>query len=111
MTKAELSEHAITLSIMRYLRSQADVYAFKIAGGVFQRCGLPDIVASVSGITVFLEVKSASGRVSPRQRAEHAKISAAGTLVAIVRSKTEAEAIIVHARRQAQQQNRKVLAL
>lgn len=52
--------------------------------------GLPDLLVVLSGITIFFEVKTKLGSVSPIQRAIHEKIERAGGSVCVVRSVKEA---------------------
>ena len=63
--------------------------AAKAAGSV---SGFPDLTVLMpgAGIVVFLEVKSAKGRVSPVQKALHERMALHGHQVAVVRSPEEA---------------------
>ena len=88
------SEKSITTAIMRWLKSQPDVYAWKTIGSMFTRNGIPDICGSVGRIALYIEVKREDGRASPRQKEEHERIRRAGGWVWIVRSLDEAKNVV-----------------
>lgn len=98
MDGAAVKESAITAAIMRWLHAQPDVYAFKVHGHAMMRVGIPDIVASVGGLAVYLEVKTEKGIVTKRQLAEHDRICASGAICAVVRSLAEVQKIVGAAR-------------
>ena len=79
---------------MRWLKTQRDVYSWKVVGTVYGRNGIPDICGSVGAVVLFLEVKRENGRVSERQAAEHRRIRKAGGFVWIVRSLEEAQSAV-----------------
>jgi hypothetical protein len=85
------SEKSITASIMRWLKTQPDVYAWKTVGTVFGRNGIPDICGNVGTVSLYLEVKTITGKVSPRQAVEHERIRRSGGRVFVVRSLGEAQ--------------------
>lgn len=71
----------------------------KLAGGVAYKLdaraskGAPDRVVVLPGRPpVFVELKSETGRLSPMQRIEHARIRAAGGEVRVLRGMREVEA-------------------
>jgi len=84
-----VAEKTIVAAIMRWLKQQPDVYAWKTVGTTFGRRGLPDIVGNVGGRALYLEVKAADGRASPRQLAEHRRIRSSGSACFVVRSQEE----------------------
>jgi len=81
-----MNESAITAQIMRWLKAQPDVFAWKTIGSVFTQRGIPDICGSVSTVALYLEVKTDKGRVSRSQQVIHNRIAASGSLVFVVRS-------------------------
>jgi hypothetical protein len=95
---AAVKESTITAAIMRWLHAQPDVYAFKVHGHAMMRVGIPDIVASVGGLAVYLEVKTEKGIVTKRQLAEHDLIDASGAICAVVRSLADAQEFVGAAR-------------
>lgn len=56
--------------------------------------GWPDLEIFYHGAVLFLEVKSAKGKVEPTQENIHARLADAGFAPVVVRSFTEAEAAI-----------------
>jgi hypothetical protein len=52
--------------------------------------GFPDVLCIHSGITIYLEFKSARGRLSASQKALHKRLVACGAQVYVVRSFEEA---------------------
>jgi len=59
------------------------------------RPGAPDLLIVHAGRALFIECKSASGRLSEAQRACHAYLAGAGAAVAVVRSLEEAERALI----------------
>ena len=56
-----------------------------------EMAGFPDLlVLGPEGLTAWLEVKAPRGRLSPLQKARHARLSALSHVVAVVRSADEA---------------------
>lgn len=60
--------------------------------GMGVMAGWPDLIVLCAGRVALLEVKGPAGRVSPAQRAAHARLAAAGFPVAVVRGIEEAAA-------------------
>lgn len=60
-------EKTITAAIVKAARSRG-WWVLKIAGGAMQRPGLPDLLCIRNGVTVFLEVKTQTGKVSQLQQ-------------------------------------------
>ena len=81
-----MKEAAITASIMRWLKTQPDVFCWKQVGTSMTMRGLPDIVGTVGGAALFLEVKTETGKVSASQASVHRRIFEAGSAVSVVRS-------------------------
>jgi hypothetical protein len=93
------------------VRAHPDAWLLKVHGGPYQRAGVPDLVLTVAGLFIGLEVKhqkpgeSADGareRTTPLQRAEIRKINAAGgwacTVISVDEALTAIERAIERAR-------------
>jgi Holliday junction resolvase len=87
------SERSITESIRRFLRRRGWWY-YKVHGGRFGQAGVPDVVAVGKGRTIWLEVKTQTGRCTPRQLTTQAEMRRAGAEVYVVRSAHEVRQII-----------------
>lgn len=48
----------------------------KIWGGGFQKAGIPDLIACINGISVFIEVKASNGTPSELQKLNISRINA-----------------------------------
>lgn len=83
-------ETSLTTRIKRAISKLDGVYVVKIHVSSFQQAGIPDLFCCVNGRLVCLEVKTATGTVSRLQEHEHARLRAAGAIVAVVRSVEEA---------------------
>tara|TARA_Y100000310_G_scaffold244126_1_gene248813 strand:- start:1508 stop:1798 length:291 start_codon:yes stop_codon:yes gene_type:complete len=84
-------EKTITNAILKWLKTQPDVFAWKTIGSQFTMNGIPDICGNVGTRALYLEVKTATGKVSLRQQSCHNHISRAGGLALVVRSLEEAQ--------------------
>lgn len=107
-SRAELSEKLIQEGILAFLWGiGSPAYAVPNRGLYDKRTGrynvtdwtfvggVPDIVAPfAAGRTVFLEVKSSSGKTTPAQERYHEKLERLGHHVAVVRSVKEVEAFL-----------------
>jgi len=82
-------EETIQKAICKFLDGLENVWWFKVHGGPFQRAGVPDIVACVSGRFVALEVKRPGNRSTARQLSCQRAIDKAGGIVAEVTSVEE----------------------
>jgi len=83
-------EKSIVASIVKAARERG-WWVLKIAGGPYQRPGLPDLLCIRAGVVRFLEVKTPTGRVSPHQQAVMTEIERyAGARCDVVRSRDEA---------------------
>lgn len=79
-------ESAIEASCVRYATAKG-CKVFKLQGGAV---GDPDRIVCCPGrMPWFVEFKTATGRLSPRQRLVHADLLAAGYVVTVVRSLTQ----------------------
>lgn len=87
-------ESSITKSIQKSAKSRG-WWVMKIAGGPFQRAGVPDLLLIKSGRAVFLEVKQPGKKPTPLQVQVMSEIeSVGGAATAVVTSRTEAEEVL-----------------
>ena len=87
-------ESSITKSIQRLAKTRG-WWVMKIAGGAFQRAGVPDLLLIKSGRAVFLEVKQPGKKPTPLQAQVMSEISqVGGARTACVTSRDEAEEIL-----------------
>ena len=87
-------ESNIVAAILRYLRTVPRCFAWKTHGGMYGTAGIPDIIACVRGRFFAFEVKTATGKATPLQKATLQKILASGGTAAVVRSVDEVRAIL-----------------
>lgn len=89
------SERSITRTILARLNCLAPAVAvLKLHGTVYGRAGTPDLLIVAGGRVALIEVKRPGGRLTPLQRRELARWSAAGAVTAVCRSAAEVEAVI-----------------
>jgi len=86
-------EKNIVAAIMRSLKYRG-IWCFKVHGSVFQRAGIPDIIAVVKGLAVFIEVKTPTGKVSRIQDHVMNELARHGAVVGVAYSKEDALDII-----------------
>ena len=87
-------ESKVTKAIMAYLKGRG-IWCFKVAGGPMQQRGVPDIICSVNGAFVALEVKRPGlGRLTDLQALTIERIREAGGVAEVVTSVEEAAAVI-----------------
>ena len=89
-----MAEKDIVQSILRYLKTVTDCFAWKTHGGMYGTAGIPDIIACVNGRFFAFEVKTTSGKATALQKATLQKILASGGTAAVVRSVDEVRAIL-----------------
>ena len=89
----DVRESTITKNILAYLKTVPGCYARKTIGGPYG-AGWPDIVGCWQGHAFVLEVKTATGRLTPLQRVELEKWKAAGAVSAVVRSVEDVQHIL-----------------
>jgi len=82
-------ETVLTRRIVRELEAFGAL-VFKICGSQYQAAGLPDLLVHRGGMTVWMEVKTATGRLRKIQEARITQIRRYGIPVAVVRSPEEA---------------------
>lgn len=87
-------ETSITKSIQRNAKSRG-WWVMKIAGGPFQKAGVPDLLLIKNGLAVFLEVKQPGKKPTPLQVQVMRDIAATGgATTAVVTSWDEADKIL-----------------
>ena len=82
-------ETLITQRIVRELEAFGAL-VFKLHGSQYQAAGLPDLLVHRGGMTIWMEVKTATGRLRKIQEARITQIRRYGIPVAVVRSPEEA---------------------
>lgn len=88
-------ESTITKSIQRLAKDRG-WWAMKVAGGAFQRPGIPDLLCIRGGRAVFLEVKQPGKKPTPLQSHVMQEIREVGGAVAeVVTSREEAEKVLI----------------
>lgn len=70
--------------VKKWLDGLMDTWYFKVHGSAVQKSGVPDIVASINGLFVGLEIKSDEGRLSELQKATLYRMRRKGALVFVV---------------------------
>lgn len=93
------TEKTLTRAILAWLRTQPDVFAWKVLGSGCTVRGLPDIQGNVGDRALYLEVKTPTGTATPIQRALHRRIRCAGAAVYLVRSLDDAKRAVEEIRR------------
>ena len=87
-------EKDITAAIMRVLKMVPRCFAWKEHGGMYGTAGIPDVICCLDGRFFAFEVKTATGKATPLQKATLQKILASGGTAAVVRSLDEVRAIL-----------------
>lgn len=87
MTKKPL-EKTIENQIKKWLEKQG-YWWMKVHGDLFQKSGIPDILACINGKFVGIEVKRPGGRLSELQKYNIEKIQAAGGVAFVATSVDE----------------------
>lgn len=92
-----IKEATIVGQIQRYLNETYGEagYVRKTHGGNYSR-DWPDLVGSVKGVPVVLEVKTIDGQPTPLQLRELDKWRAAGAIAGIVRSVDEVKSLLAN---------------
>ena len=84
-------ERTISANIVRWLNQQPHTFAFAITGGQYMRRGLPDIIATVRGRTLALEVKQPGKKATELQLTVLLDLDAAGAVARVVTSLDDAK--------------------
>ena len=94
MTETSTSERNLQSKILGKLNKIPQVWAVKYPGGTFGKNGTPDILLSVNGIFMALEVKTPKGKESLIQQHTRNQILKSGGISKIVRSVEDAVAAV-----------------
>lgn len=95
-----MSERALQAAVFDFLRVAlpSDATAFAVPNGDGRMTtapgalsGAPDLQIIYRGKPIFIELKTATGRLSPEQKAVHIRLAAAGAVVSVCRSVVEVE--------------------
>lgn len=84
---AHSHESVIQSKVKKYLEEKggSDIYIFKVPQGQYtSRRGIPDLVMSIYGMFVAIEVKTDIGSLTPLQELEIKRINRAGALSTVV---------------------------
>jgi hypothetical protein len=88
------SESAITKKVMKYLRSQKDVWATKYPGGYYGENGVPDILGHCCGVFFIIEMKKPGQELTPLQKVKHDQIIRSGGIAIKATSLDEVKQLI-----------------
>jgi|TARA_R110000744_G_scaffold92006_11_gene178376 hypothetical protein len=88
------TEKTITKNIQAWLKSQPNVWHFKVHGGPFQTAGIPDLIVCANSRLVGIEVKQPGKKPTPLQSSTIRQIHASGGIAAVVTSLDEVKTII-----------------
>ena len=90
-----MTESEIQTKILRWAEKTPEVWIVKYPGGTYGRKGVPDLILSVKGRFLAIEVKKPGGKPSQIQLLEQGKIRSTGSRSEIVESFVEAKLIIL----------------
>jgi penicillin-binding protein-related factor A (putative recombinase) len=93
-TGGKMLEKDIVNSILKYLKSLPECFAWKEHGGMYGTSGIPDIIVCYRGKFVAFEVKTPSGKLTMLQEITLRKINAAKGNVYKVTSLQEVKEIL-----------------
>lgn len=89
-----MKEADIVKTIMKFLKTVPNCFAWKEHGGMYGTAGIPDIVACINGKFYGFEVKTESGKTTGLQDSTIRKINKAGGIAVVVRSVDEVKSIL-----------------
>lgn len=92
-TKAETT---LQQNIVRAIRKKygSRCWVLKVHGGPYQKTGVPDLLVIIDGVALWFEVKMPGEDPTEIQKAVMQEIRAAGCVVAVVESVSEAMATL-----------------
>ena len=91
-----VAHNALVRLIMAYLELQG-AWVLKVAGGAYQRPGVPDILCGLQGRLVGIEVKTGSAVLSTSQHLQRVALERAGAVFVEARSLEDViEALTTH---------------
>ena len=82
---ARTPENAVKAAVKAHLKGQG-YFVFPLTAGMGSHPGISDLCAVREGAVLWIECKSADGRLSPKQQAFRADIEQAGGTYVVVRS-------------------------
>ncbi len=94
---AQVKEKQIENKIKKWLEGNG-YWWMKVHGDMFQKSGVPDILACVNGKFVGIEVKRPGGRLSELQKYNIERIQAAGGVAFVATSVDEVRTNLDHFR-------------
>jgi len=77
-------ESDFTKAALKWLNSQSSTWAVKYHSSAYTTYGVPDILCSVNGIFLALELKAEGGKATPLQEQVIAKINLMGGIAHVV---------------------------
>ncbi len=90
-----MKESDIQTKILRWAEKLPEIWIVKYPGGTYGRKGVPDLLLSVKGKFLAIEVKKPGGKPTQMQLMEQEKIRMTGSRSEIVESFVEAKDIIL----------------
>ena len=90
-----MKESDIQTKILRWAEKLPEVWIVKYPGGTYGRKGIPDLLLSVKGKFLAIEVKKPGGKPTQMQLLEQEKIRSTGSRSEIVESFVEAKLIVL----------------
>jgi hypothetical protein len=90
-----VKESDIQTKILRWAEKLPEIWIVKYPGGTYGRKGVPDLLLSVKGKFLAIEVKKPGGKPTQMQLMEQEKIRMTGSRSEIVESFVEAKDIIL----------------
>jgi len=90
----EKTEDKLKEKALLYFKTEPGVCFYKIHGGAFQESGLPDLVGTVAGRFVAIELKQPPMFATPLQQAQIQRIKKAGGASFVCRSLDEVKRVI-----------------
>ena len=91
-----LSHTSLQKQVIEYLELNG-AWILNVAGGAFQRPGIPDLLACMSGRLLAIEVKTGTGVPTLLQTIEIASMRQAGALALVCRRVEELEDVLISA--------------
>lgn len=92
----KMAEKEIVSSILRYLKSVPNCFAWKEHGGMYGTAGIPDIIACIGGRFFAFEVKTKLGKLTKLQEITLRRIQEAKGQAYKVTSLSEVKSILEH---------------
>lgn len=82
---AQTPEGKIKIKILNWINvTWPESYAFRYPAGMFGRTGVPDIIASIGGLFVAIEVKTETNNATKLQMVELKKVKNSGGIAVLI---------------------------